>query len=81
MSSDWKYITFEDYYTGMVMVVFPSGLIHAQVARSLCGGRDAVKSAGFVSADLTCYGLSESLNIVSNPEVDNKLLAKLTKRD
>lgn len=69
-----KYITFKEDGL-MQMVIFPNTMIHALVARRLCG-RDRVVSAGFVQFGVSdndepiihCYGESESLDVKSRPE-------------
>ena len=51
--------------------VFPAHVEHLKFAEHM----GTVLSAGFVNiATKTCYGRSSSLNLESNPEVDNILL-------
>lgn len=61
-------------------VIFPTDLIHADVA--ICY-KKRVDSAGFVILELTadgvmvtCLGESSSLNIASKPQVDELLIQK-----
>lgn len=73
-----KYVMFEDRNLGPVPLVFPTVLVHADVARRY-GGK--VVSAGFVQVsedalgrpEFHCYGESISLNVKSDPK-DSKIL-------
>lgn len=76
-----KYIVVQESGTGnLSILIFSNLLIHREVARGF-----KVLSAGFVSfypdegpaGEFHCYGRSESLDIDSNPERDNKLANKL----
>ncbi len=64
-------------------IIFPAFMNHAEVAFKL---NIEVVSAGFVQIRssvgngktiINCYGKSSSCNVESNPERDNKLIAKL----
>ncbi|WP_316734420.1 hypothetical protein [Pedobacter aquatilis] len=61
-------------------VIFPNELIHADVASEYA---DNVDSAGFVvlecsckGLEVTCLGESTSLNVSSNPKIDELLILK-----
>ncbi len=82
-----KYVVMQEPETGVETIfVFPRGIHHDAIAEVLGGiknqthgnwhrvNREPV-SAGFVDADGTCYGESESLGMASRPQ-DTLLLAK-----
>lgn len=61
-------------------VLFANELLHADVAGDY---KEKVDSAGFVALELsckgievTCMGKSTSLNIISNPKIDELLILK-----
>lgn len=78
ISKDAKYIIFD---TGLNYnpVIFPNHVQHGSMAMML--GQWTPERAGFVRVDehgnVVAYGESISLGLKSNPEIDNKLLAKL----
>jgi len=65
--SEFKYIVFEDDKGVKTPVIFPSSLVHEEVARAICGkalrGSTPI-SAGFVTLVVTsAHGSSETLNL------------------
>lgn len=76
-----KYIVYDDFNVGVTIIIFPSFLVHQDVATRM---RAHVLSAGFLSigADGSphCYGESVSLNVKANPATDNVLAARLLGR-
>lgn len=58
------------FFQAVVAIVFDGNITHADMEHSLLG----VISAGFVNnegGEIYCNGRSETLNLESNPEVDN----------
>lgn len=61
-----KYITYDDYQFGPVIVCFSGQLAHADVARRM--GIREVRSAGFIARSqdgMFCHGSSETLGVGS----------------
>ena len=71
-----KYIVFEEIYdypcmVDMPMIIFPSMINHATIAKMV---EAKPISAGFVNVKTgSCYGISTSLDIKSNPKRDYEL--------
>jgi hypothetical protein len=84
MNSDPKYIVFEEMYDypcliSMPMIIFPASINHSTIAKKM---ECEPISAGFVNIKSgSCYGISTSLNIKSNPEIDNLLFKSQYKED
>lgn len=76
---DTKYITFEHWDLGPIMIVFPAILTHVEMSKRLGTGFKPV-SAGFVyikDGVAICHDESVSLDLKSNPDIDNKLAKRL----
>lgn len=80
-----KYIVTQNEQGNEEIFVFPNTINHDCMADALARIKTQMFSnwerqfripirAGFVSQNLQCYGRSESLDLDSNPELDNKLL-------
>ena len=72
-----KYIVFRNAVGGEFALVFPTSVQHWLVSVY----QEQIVSAGFVEYSLEegelkakCFGFSESLNIASRPEVDERLV-------
>lgn len=80
---DSKYIVLDDDRGPLQMIIFPPSIIHADVAKKFATSNIKIKSAGFIRRKssyedgMFCYGNSISLNVSSNPDIDNILLKRL----
>ena len=78
LTKDAKYVIFDDGGSDMP-IIFPNHVNHSSVAMMFGSWKPI--SAGFVTIDgfgeVRAYGKSTSLGIDSQPEIDNKLLAKM----
>jgi len=80
-----KYIVLDDESGPLNMIIFPSNLNHKDVFNVFksMNSNNICLSAGFVHPISECnkepytYGRSQSLNLESNPEIDDILLQNL----
>lgn len=82
MSLESKYIVIDNNVEPLTMIIFPPWCNHKEIAINL-KVLDFVISAGFINKiskfeeDPYCYGRSSSLNINSNPEIDDIILKSM----
>lgn len=74
MKAQWKYVVYRDSSGDELIELFGTGVIHRDYV--ICAGIDPASliSAGFVTADKECFGVSSSLGLSSPPKADTALL-------
>lgn len=75
MFGNTKYIVVDDGLNPIIMYIFPTFVKHDKFSLQMGLDRNQILSAGFVDfTNQKCFGHSESLNVQSDPETDNKIL-------
>ncbi|MFW9871723.1 MAG: hypothetical protein ACFFG0_01385 [Candidatus Thorarchaeota archaeon] len=78
-----KYILIKQTVLGRKLetfYMFPPFIKHKDFCKNILKEDDTILSAGFVDlGSKNCYGRSSSLNIKSNPDIDNIYLSTLYK--
>lgn len=81
MSDRCKYVMF-DWGSSEVPILFPAHIGHNEIARMIQSVYPGIPpiSAGFVSHDQKCYGMSSSLKLHSR-KIDTAIVRLLFKED
>ena len=74
-----KYIIFDWPERGKIPIIFPSSIYHWEIAKSIQSVFPDVSPvrAGFVGESFECSGSSDTLQLRSNPIIDNILIRSL----
>jgi hypothetical protein len=76
MKAQWKYVVYRDAAGEETIDLFGTGVLHAEYVVRARIPLGSLISAGYVTAQKECYGMSTSLELESRPRQDTALLAQ-----